>query len=159
VSTSDFHLIPTYVDRAEDAAGPTTTCEITTFDPEPQLELDYDKDKTYSVSYFLGAGPLKMTSLNQCFKDNLQSTRLEVSSFLLLNKISQSSWLRDALSELDPSCERLTFIGNPSTSVTAGTSASENTNVKQRSVRHAIMKPMLRIQATGAFGSTEVMQI
>ena len=44
VSSSDLYLI---LDRAEDAAGPTTTCEITTFDPEPQLELHYDKDQTY----------------------------------------------------------------------------------------------------------------
>lgn len=43
---------PTNLDRAEDAAGPTTTCEITTFDPEPQLELHYDNDQTY-VSFFL----------------------------------------------------------------------------------------------------------
>lgn len=41
---SDFYLI---LDRAEDASGPTTTCEITTFDPEPQLELHYDNDQTY----------------------------------------------------------------------------------------------------------------
>jgi cell cycle checkpoint protein len=44
VSSSDLDLI---LDRAEDAAGPTTTCEITTFDPEPQLELHYDSDQTY----------------------------------------------------------------------------------------------------------------
>ena len=39
--------------RAEDAAGPTTTCEITTFDPEPQLELHYDNDLTYVPSFSL----------------------------------------------------------------------------------------------------------
>jgi hypothetical protein len=32
---------------AEDASGPTTTCEITTFDPEPHLELNFDNSKTY----------------------------------------------------------------------------------------------------------------
>ena len=42
-----FHLIRQIFNRAEDAAGPTTTCEITTFDPEPQLELHYDNDQTY----------------------------------------------------------------------------------------------------------------
>ncbi|KAJ3500861.1 hypothetical protein NLJ89_g9603 [Agrocybe chaxingu] len=31
---------------AEDASGPTTTCEITTFDPEPQFELDFDSSST-----------------------------------------------------------------------------------------------------------------
>jgi cell cycle checkpoint protein len=50
----DVHLIRQIFDRAEDAAGPTTTCEITTFDPEPQLELHYDNDQTY-VSFFLSA--------------------------------------------------------------------------------------------------------
>ncbi|KAF8810093.1 Rad1-domain-containing protein [Phlegmacium glaucopus] len=100
---------------AEDAAGPTATCEITTFDPEPQLELHYDDDQTYS------------------------------------------SWLRDALSELDPSCERLTFIGNPPTSATQrDPPVDQNTFVKPKPIRNATMRPMLRIQATGAFGSTEM---
>jgi cell cycle checkpoint protein len=49
LSSFNVHLI---FDRAEDAAGPTTTCEITTFDPEPQLELHYDNDQTY-VSFSL----------------------------------------------------------------------------------------------------------
>ncbi len=31
--------------RAEDASGPTTTCEITTFEPEPQLELEFDSSR------------------------------------------------------------------------------------------------------------------
>lgn len=32
--------------RAEDSTGPTTTCEITTFDPEPSLELPFDSETT-----------------------------------------------------------------------------------------------------------------
>ena len=75
-----------------------------------------------------------------------------------IDKFPQSSWLRDALSELDPSCERLTFIGHPPppTQHQNASAANENTDVKPRPIRHAIMKPMLRIQATGAFGSAEV---
>ena len=79
-----------------------------------------------------------------------------------IDNISQSSWLRDALSELDPSCERLTFIGNPPPSqqnATVGTSANENIDVKPRPIRYAAMKPMLRIQATGTFGSTQVWKL
>jgi hypothetical protein len=55
----------------------------------------------------------------------------------------QSSWLRDALSELDPSCDKLTFTGNPPPQSTRA--------------RGALSKPMLRIQAAGTFGSTEVL--
>ncbi|TFY65021.1 hypothetical protein EVJ58_g2227 [Rhodofomes roseus] len=62
---------------AEDASGPTATCEITTFEAEPMLELDFLESPT------------------------------------VLKIILKSSWLRDALSELDPTCERLTIIGNP----------------------------------------------
>jgi len=29
---------------AEDAAGPTATCRITTYEPEPQLELPFEGD-------------------------------------------------------------------------------------------------------------------
>ena len=32
---------------AEDATGPTTTCEITTFDPEPHLELPFDPSQMF----------------------------------------------------------------------------------------------------------------
>ncbi|RDB24017.1 Cell cycle checkpoint protein RAD1 [Hypsizygus marmoreus] len=98
---------------AEDATGPTTTCEITTFDPEPHLELDFDNSK------------------------------------MVLKIILKSSWLRDALSELDPSFDKLTFIGNPPPDAEATTSRQ-----KQRPRDNE--KPMLRIQAAGTFGSTEM---
>jgi hypothetical protein len=29
---------------AEDAAGPTATCQITTYEPEPQLDLPFDNE-------------------------------------------------------------------------------------------------------------------
>ncbi|KAJ6546926.1 Rad1/Rec1/Rad17 [Mycena capillaripes] len=97
---------------AEDAAGPTTTCEITTYEAEPHLQLPFESER------------------------------------MVLKIILKSSWLRDALSELDPSCEKLTFIGHPS---------PEAANGKQRQrPRAANGMPMLRIQAAGTFGSTEM---
>lgn len=62
----------------------------------------------------------------------------------LTHALPQSSWLRDALSELDPSYDKITLIGNP-----------PDQNPRSRSAR-APIKPMLRIQAAGTFGSTEV---
>ncbi|KAJ7349030.1 Rad1/Rec1/Rad17 [Mycena albidolilacea] len=94
---------------AEDAAGPTTTCEITTYEAEPHLQLPFESDR------------------------------------IVLKIILKSSWLRDALSELDPSCDKLTFIGNPPPAAA--------TNGKQRAANGT---PMLRIQAAGTFGSTEM---
>jgi len=64
-------------------------------------------------------------------------------SKMVLKIILKSSWLRDALSELDPSCDKLTFIGNPPPQ-------------SARAPRSALSKPMLRIQAAGTFGSTEM---
>lgn len=60
----------------------------------------------------------------------------------------QSSWFRDALSELDPSYDKLTFISNPPDAV------DEATTGRQR--RRNGTKPILRIKAGGNFGSTEV---
>lgn len=57
--------------------------------------------------------------------------------------LQQSSWLRDALSELDPSCDKLTIISNPSPPT-------------GRAPRSTASKPIFRIQAAGTFGSTEV---
>ncbi|KAJ7591354.1 Rad1/Rec1/Rad17 [Mycena floridula] len=101
---------PLTVLLAEDADGPTTTCEISTFEPEPHLELPFN------------------------------------SEFVVLKIILKSSWLREALSELDPSCSTLTFIGNPP----KGGPGQQ----KQKS-RHGA-QPMLRIQATGTCGSAEM---
>ncbi|KAK0478044.1 Rad1/Rec1/Rad17 [Armillaria luteobubalina] len=97
---------------AEDSTGPTTTCEISTYDAEPHLELPFDLEK------------------------------------MVLKIILKSEWLRDALSELDPSCEKLTFIGNPP--------PKEDPSQKQKAKSRIGLKPMLRIQATGTFGSTEM---
>ncbi|KAF7359202.1 Cell cycle checkpoint protein RAD1 [Mycena sanguinolenta] len=94
---------------AEDAAGPTTTCEITTYEPEPHLQLPFESER------------------------------------MVLKIILKSSWLRDALSELDPSCDKLTFIGNPPPAA----------NGRQQP-RTAGGTPMLRIQAVGTLGSTEM---
>lgn len=58
-----------------------------------------------------------------------------------LTCFSQSSWLRDALSELDSSTEKLTIIGNP---LPPG----------NRVVRNA--PPRLRLRAVGQYGSTEM---
>lgn len=63
-----------------------------------------------------------------------------------------SSWLRDALSELDPSCEKITFIGNPAADVVrnAGQQGGSAGGTASTS------KPLFRIKASGDFGSTEV---
>ncbi|KAG2366782.1 Rad1/Rec1/Rad17, partial [Suillus spraguei] len=52
-------------------------------------------------------------------------------------------WLRDALAELDPSCEKITLIANPVANV-------------QSAQRGVPAKPLFRIQGTGVFGSTEM---
>ncbi|TFK72220.1 Rad1-domain-containing protein [Pluteus cervinus] len=101
---------------AEDSSGPTTTCEITTFDPEPHLELEFDNDQ------------------------------------LILKIILKSSWLRDALSELDPSCEKLTFISNPPPPI----NPLETGGQRNRHPFREDLQPVFRIQAEGTFGTTEM---
>ncbi|KAI0648329.1 Rad1/Rec1/Rad17 [Trametes meyenii] len=91
---------------AEESGGPTATCEITTWEPEPRLELAFDSDAT------------------------------------VLKIILKSSWLRDALSELDPNTEKLTIIGNPPP-------------LPGRAARSSA-PPRLRLRAVGQFGSTEM---
>ncbi|GJF00585.1 Rad1-domain-containing protein [Phanerochaete sordida] len=85
--------------------GALATVELTTFDPEPALELPFDSDRT------------------------------------VLKIILKSSWLRDALSELDTSSEKLTIIGNP---------APPPGRAQRGSA------PRLRLKAVGTFGSTEM---
>ncbi|KAH0830299.1 Rad1/Rec1/Rad17 [Lanmaoa asiatica] len=101
---------------AEDSSGPTTICEITTFDPEPNIDLPFDGDQTV---------------LKIIFKSSL--------------------WLRDALSELDPSCEKITFIGNPAADI----ARSAEQRRESAGGTASISKPLFRIKASGDFGSTE----
>lgn len=84
----------------EDVNGPKTTCEVTTLEPEPNLELPFDDDD-------------KVVKL-----------------------IMKSTWLREALSEIDASCDTLTIICTP-----PGGNRRE---------------PALRIHAIGSFGSTDM---
>ncbi|KAF9265823.1 Rad1-domain-containing protein [Marasmius fiardii PR-910] len=100
---------------AEDSTGPTTTCEISTFEAEPQLELPFDAND------------------------------------MQLKVILKSSWLKEALSEIDPSCDKLTFIANPpDQTFTDGTAARQNQRARARA------KPILRIRATSTHGTTEM---
>ncbi|KAF8522074.1 Rad1/Rec1/Rad17 [Hysterangium stoloniferum] len=96
---------------AEDASGPTTTCEIQTFDNDSSIELPFDNSQT----------AVKM--------------------------ILRSSWLRDAISELDPSCDILTFSFMPPSEPPPG---SVNGN------RKGPVKPTFRLSAEGTFGSTQM---
>ncbi|TRM57517.1 repair protein Rad1/Rec1/Rad17-domain-containing protein [Schizophyllum amplum] len=91
---------------AEDASGPMTTCQISTYEADSHLELPFDSEHTCS------------------------------------------SWLREALSELDPSIEKLTFISNPRPVEDDG---------RRRAPNNAA-KPLFRIRAEGTFGSTECAQ-
>ena len=63
-----------------------------------------------------------------------------------------SSWLRDALSEIDSSCERITFIANPAADV------AKSAGKRKEGAREidSTVKPLFRIKASGDFGSTEV---
>ncbi|KAL6308005.1 Rad1/Rec1/Rad17 [Sparassis latifolia] len=113
---------------AEDSKGPTATCEVTTFDPEAHLELPFETTETSVSSSRFTTTLTERCSSSQSFENNPEGTR--------------SSWLRDALSELDPSCEKLTITGNPPPPPGRAARAS--------------IQPRLRLQAAGTFGSTEM---
>ncbi|KXN88090.1 Cell cycle checkpoint protein RAD1 [Leucoagaricus sp. SymC.cos] len=98
---------------AEDASGPTTTCEISTYEPESYLDFGFDNER------------------------------------MVLKIILKSSWLRDALSELDPSYDKLTFISNPP-------EMTDNPDTGGQRRRRNLTKSILRIKAGGNFGTTEM---
>ncbi|CAL1703417.1 unnamed protein product [Somion occarium] len=64
------------------------------------------------------------------------------SDAMIMKMILKSSWLQDALSELHPSCDKLTIIGNPPPAPGRGPTLTA--------------PPRLRIKATGTFGTTEM---
>ncbi|TCD60781.1 ssDNA endodeoxyribonuclease [Steccherinum ochraceum] len=90
---------------AEDAGGPTATSEVTTYEPDPILDLPFDAD------------------------------------MVVLRIILKSSWLQDALSELQTNFDKLTIFANPPP---AGKAPSANA------------PPMLRLRAIGTYGTAEM---
>ncbi|KAH8834046.1 Rad1/Rec1/Rad17 [Flagelloscypha sp. PMI_526] len=87
------------------------------------------------------AGPTATCEINTFEADPSLELALDLEN-VVMKIILKSSWLRDALSELDPSCHKLTFLGNPP-------------NQADRRPR-ATAAPVLRIHAAGDFGSTEM---
>ncbi|KAK0434054.1 repair protein Rad1/Rec1/Rad17-domain-containing protein [Desarmillaria tabescens] len=100
---------------------------------------------------YAGAGyPLTLLLMSSASAEDSSEPHLELPFDLekrVLKNILKSEWLRDALSELDLSCEKLTFIGNP---------LPRKDPQRQKAKSRVGLKPMLRIQATGTFGSTEM---
>ncbi|KAI0293392.1 Rad1/Rec1/Rad17 [Russula brevipes] len=63
----------------------------------------------------------------------------------VLQLILKSSWLHDALAEIDSTCEKITLIGSP---------PEQSEPARRPRVKTAA--PVFRIHAEGAFGSTEM---
>ncbi|KIJ43981.1 hypothetical protein M422DRAFT_779511 [Sphaerobolus stellatus SS14] len=59
--------------------------------------------------------------------------------------ILKSSWLRDALEEIDSTCDKITFIGIPPAETLPGSSAAKGS-----------IKPIFRLRAEGTFGSSQM---
>ncbi|KIY48327.1 Rad1-domain-containing protein, partial [Fistulina hepatica ATCC 64428] len=104
---------------AEDASGPITTCEITTFEADDCLVLPFEDEATDFEGKWLG-----------------------VFSYDTSDRNVQSSWLADALSEVDSTCKIITFISGP---------PATDTNGPQRT-----SASLLKLEATGNQGSIEL---
>ncbi|PBK64522.1 hypothetical protein ARMSODRAFT_1087934 [Armillaria solidipes] len=115
------------------------------------------------IQQFFGGSSEKRTGMRMSAEDSTgPTTTCEISIYdaephfelpfdlekMVLKIIMKSEWLREALSELDPSGEKLTFIGNPP--------PRDDPSEKQKTKSRVGLKPMLRIQATGTFGNTEM---
>ena len=75
--------------------GPNSICELTTYEPEPALDLPFDSESML------------------VFNSPLFSFRNELDTHRVMKMILKSSWLQEALSELHSTCEKITIIGNP----------------------------------------------
>ncbi|GJJ11958.1 hypothetical protein Clacol_006196 [Clathrus columnatus] len=81
------------------------------------------------------AGPITTCEIETIEEDGVTELAFDDSLNSPSSWIKQSSWLSDSLLELDPSCEKLTFLGIPATEKSKAT---------------------LRITAEGTFGSTQM---
>jgi hypothetical protein len=67
---------------------------------------------------------------------------------------SQSAWLREAISDLDPSCSRITIIARPAAprQIMGHSQSASSYNPRTERERAG----MFRLEAVGNFGKTEV---
>lgn len=92
---------------AEEASGPTTTCEIQTLENDLPADIPFDDARR------------------------------------IIKIILRSSWLRDALEEIDSTCDKLTFMAIPPTDTLPGSLSCS-------------IKPTFRLSAEGTFGSSQM---
>lgn len=89
------------------------------------------------------SGPITTCEIQTTEEEGVPELNFD-DSLKVIKIILRSSWLSDALSELDPSCDKLTFLGIP---------ASEETGSNEEQPK---TKATLRITAEGTFGSTQM---
>ncbi|KZV70750.1 Rad1-domain-containing protein [Peniophora sp. CONT] len=101
---------------------------------------------TISIADTSGNGPSARCEISTFDPEGMLDIALDYEQ-TVLKIILKSSWLREALSELDPKeYDKLTFVGNP-----LGAQASGDARPSRSS-----SKPIFRIMASGSVGSTEM---
>jgi hypothetical protein len=101
-----------------------------------------------------------LIAVNQSDTDYHESTgcfmfQAHVFPFAYWSGFVQSFWLRDALTEVDSTCEKITFICTPSSEQHQSRRAQ-----KKNTIENALLlseeKPAFRIQGVGSYGTTYV---
>lgn len=122
----------------EEAGGPLTTVELTTYDPEAQVDLPFDDDNksVYSITFIIYPVLTMRVRVLWLILSVSCGPRKMLNPLNSITKFGQSHWLTDALSEFDSSCDTLIITANP---ITPGSK-----------------DPCLKFEAGGNYGSCEV---
>ncbi|SGY90573.1 BQ5605_C039g11816 [Microbotryum silenes-dioicae] len=127
--------------------GIVTRCEITTYEPDDLMELFFDDQDR--VMKFI------MKVKASCSMKNRPGPETSDSRYLPIP--SQSGWLADAFSELDPSSDRVSFSFSPSNQ--ASTRSKYNRYATEDRLADSSQEneaPLFRLESVGDLGSTEM---
>lgn len=123
------------LDRLEED-GMITQCELTTYEPDPLMELAFDD-----------AGKVQKVIMKARFHPPEPRSMM-----ILIRQCSQSEWLRDAFAEIDPSSEKLSIAFSPPEQAPARFNRFATDQVPEVNGGN----PTFRLEAHGILGSTEV---
>ncbi|KAG8897495.1 ssDNA endodeoxyribonuclease, partial [Tulasnella sp. 403] len=139
------------IERFFERTGKTTGMRMTYMGTGHPVSLTLSEDASGPVTTCNITTLEPETSFELPFDDNDK----------LIKVIMKSSWLSEALSELDTSCDKLTIVCSPPTVPLPSTSIGTDSQAQRENFNRTInndgdARPYFRLLGVGAYGTTEI---
>ncbi|KAJ9109289.1 hypothetical protein QFC21_000618 [Naganishia friedmannii] len=146
--------------KDDDAKSPTTRCMLNLLDPEEVLDEVFEQERIPLIRpEFIRKGFTRYHEGMSLFTHPMCIAQVDI--YLVPSCMTQSTWLQEALADLDPSCSKITITIAPPNDLPDGDPLNNDANdayrVQRRKKLSAREKAgIFRLEAVGNFGQTEL---